>query len=325
MLPNFSYVRPASVSEAVEQAATEGARVHSGGTDLLGCLRDEIFDARKVVSLSALHNLKGIEKQPDGGVRIGALTTITQVSEDPVIRTKFPALAQAASEVASPQLRNQGTIGGNLCQNPRCWYYRGDFHCRRKGGPTCFAFDGENQFHGIFGSGGICCIVHPSDPAPALAALQAEVKIARPDGTRAVPVDQFFVLPEQDVQRTTVLKPGEIITEIVIPAPSKNLKSSYRKIRARRSWDFALAGAALAVTFNGAKVEGARVFLSGAAPVPWRSRAVEEAISGKALNDTSIDQAAEAIVADAKPLQKNGYKIPLFKAMIGEELTALSK
>ena len=171
MLSNFSYIRPKTLKEASKQLAAEGARLYAGGTDLLGCLRDHVFEINKMVSISGLKELKGINKTADGGIRIGALTTISEVAENPLVNSQYRALAQAAREVASPQLRNQGTIGGNICQKPRCWYYRGDFHCLRKGGEKCFAVAGENQYHCILG-GGPCFIVHPSDTAPALVAFQ---------------------------------------------------------------------------------------------------------------------------------------------------------
>jgi xanthine dehydrogenase YagS FAD-binding subunit len=181
MIPNFSYTRARSLDEAIRYLSLDGARVHAGGTDLLGCLRDHVLDATTVVSIAGLKELKGIGPTPAGGLRIGSLTTIAEIASHPIIRSKYRALSMAAAEVASPQLRNQGTIGGNLCQKPRCWYYRGEFHCLRKGGDTCYAVEGENLYHCIFG-GENCFIVHPSDTAAALVALQATVVIAGPNG-----------------------------------------------------------------------------------------------------------------------------------------------
>ncbi len=324
-MPRFAYVRPRSLPEAIEHLQQEGSHVHAGGTDLLGCLREDIFEVRKVVSISGLSDLRGIARMSGGGLRIGALTTITEISKNPQIRERYGALAAAASEVASPQLRNQGTIGGNLCQKPRCWYYRGEFLCLRKGGGTCFAAAGENQFHCIFGSDGICFIVHPSDTAPALIALDAQLEITGPKGTRAVAVEGFHVRPGQDVQRETWLEPGEILTAVRIPAPPPGLCSTYRKVRARRSWDFALAGIALALRFDGMRVTGGRVVLSGAAPVPWRSKAVEDALRGKPLDLHTIAAAAEAVVRGAEPLEKNAYKIPLFRGLMEEELLHMAQ
>jgi xanthine dehydrogenase YagS FAD-binding subunit len=324
MFPNFDYVRPTSLKSAITHLSDPGAAVHAGGTDLRGCLRERIFAIKKVVSISAIRELHGIAEGVDGTLRIGALTTIRTVVEHPLVRNRLSGLAQAASEVASPQLRNLGTIGGNICQKPRCWYYRGDFNCLRKGGGTCFAVDGENQFHCIFGGGGTCFIVHPSDTAPCLVALKATARVAGPGGVRNVPLEKFYVLPEVDVRQETVLGPREIVAEIRIPPPAAGTRSSYRKVRARGSWDFALAGVALALRFDGRRVVDGRVVLSGAASVPWRSAETEQAIRGKELNSEVIAAAAKAVVAGAEPLEKNGYKVPLFQGVIEEELTRMS-
>ena len=321
MVTNFSYTRPKSLKEAVKQLSSPGAGLHAGGTDLLGCLRDHVFDVKKLVSISGLAELKGISTASDGSLRIGALTTIAEVAEHRVVNERYTALAQAARAVASPQLRNQGTMGGNLCQKPRCWYYRGEFRCLRKGGETCFAVAGESQYHCILG-GGPCFIVHPSDTATALVAFHASLRITGPKGSRAVPVEQFHVLPSSDVHRETVLAPGEIVTEIVLP-PARSLRSSYRKVRARASWDFALAGLGLAIRFNDGVVAEARAVLSGAAPIPWRSREIEEVITGRKLTADVIARAAEASMKNARPLSGNAYKLPLFLGMIEEELAVI--
>src|SRR5512140_2280923 len=190
MLSKFSYKRVTSVNEAVAAAGRPGARILAGGTDLLGCLRDEVFTASTLVSLNGIKALKGISARPGGGLRIGALTTLSEVAANRQVSDSYPVLAQAAAAAASPQLRNQGTIGGNICQRPRCWYFRGDFHCLRKGGDKCYAINGENQYHCIFG-GENCYIVHPSDTAPALVALGAKVRVAGPGASRLVPIGSF--------------------------------------------------------------------------------------------------------------------------------------
>ncbi len=322
MLPSFDYASPKSMPEVFKHLSSKGARVQAGGTDLYGCLRDSVFEASMLVSLRNINELRGIASRGDG-VRIGALTTVTEVAASPIIRDQYPALAQAAMEVASPQLRNQGTIGGNLCQKPRCWYYRGEFHCLRKGGETCFAITGENQYHCIFGGDG-CYIVHPSDMAPALVALNATVRVADPNGTRAVAIEQFFMPPAKDPKKETILDDGEIVTEVLLPAPTKGLRSSYRKVRARRSWDFALASLALALTISDRRVASARVVLGGAAPVPWRSHEVEAAITGRTLDAATIAKAADAAVSKAQPMEHNHYKISLFRGVIEEQLQAIA-
>jgi len=322
MLPKFTYVRPTTVNEALAVLNDRPSLIHGGGTDLLGCLREGIFSADTLVSLSSIDELKGIRNTTDGGLRIGAFAKVAEIATSDMVAAGYTALAEAASEVASPQLRNQGTIGGNLCQKPRCWYYRGHFDCVRKGGDKCFAYEGENQYHCIFG-GDMCYIVHPSDTAPALAALGAICRVSGPAASRWVAVESFQVAPTEDPQRETVLGPDEILTEIILPAPANGLRSSYRKVRTRGAWDFALAGVALAIVFDGDTVRSARVFLSGAAPVPWRSKATEEAIVGTSLDAATIDKAAAATVAGAEPLEQNGYKVALFEGLMKEQLEAI--
>jgi xanthine dehydrogenase YagS FAD-binding subunit len=323
MLAKFSYQRAVSIKEAAEAAGRADARILAGGTDLLGCLRDGVFQANRLVSLNNIKELKGIRSQPRGGWRIGALTTLTEIAEHPQIRASYPVLAEAAASVATPQLRNQGTLGGNLCQRPRCWYFRGQFQCRRKGGDTCFAEAGESQYHGIFGASQ-CYIVHPSDTAPALVALDAKVNILGRRGTRLVPISSFFVLPKDSLVKENVLEPGEIVTEILLDAPPAGARSTYRKVRERASFDFALAGAAIVLVIAEGKVKTARVVLSGVAPVPWRSTEAEKAIIGKPLDATAVAIAAEAAVKGAMPMADNGYKVPLVRGILEEILTALS-
>ncbi len=324
MLPKFTYVRPTTVNEALAVLNDRPALIHGGGTDLLGCLREGVFSADTLVSLSSIDELKGIRNTTDGGLRIGALAKVAEIATSDRVAAGYTALAEAASEVASPQLRNQGTIGGNLCQKPRCWYYRGHFDCVRKGGDKCFAYEGENQYHCIVG-GDMCYIVHPSDTAPALAALGAVCRVSGPAASRSVAVESFHVAPTEDPQRETVLGPDEILTEIILPAPAKGLRSSYRKVRTRGAWDFALAGVALAIVFDGDTVRSARIFLSGAAPVPWQAKAAEAAIVGTKLDAATVEKAAAATVASAEPLQFNGYKIPLFEGLMKEQLEAIRK
>jgi xanthine dehydrogenase YagS FAD-binding subunit len=323
MLRTFDYVRAGSLDEAVKQLGTPGTRAHAGGTDLLGCLRDGVMKVDKVVSLSRLDDLRGIAATTDGGLRIGALATIAEIAMHPVVAEKYAALAQAAAAVASPQLRNQGTLGGNLCQRPRCWYFRGDFPCARKGGDVCFAMNGQNQYHAIFG-GSLCYIVHPSDTAPALVALDASVRIAGAKGSRVMPLEKFFVLPDVQLTRENVLEPGEIVTEVLLPKVETPIKSAYRKVRARGSWDFALAGIALAVTMRGDKVGTARIVLSGVAPVPWRLAGVERVLVGEKLDAKTIAKAATAAVTGAQPLEHNGYKVALVRGLVEDALEKIA-
>ncbi len=319
MLRSFAYVRANSLSDAFKLLEGPASRVHAGGTDLLGCLRDNVMAAQKVVSIAHIADLRGISPAADGGLRIGALATVADVAVNPMIKEKYTALAQAASVVASPQLRNQGTVGGNLCQRPRCWYFRGDYHCARKGGDTCYAIGGENQYHAIFG-GGACWIVHPSDLAPALIALDARVRIAGAKGSRVVAAEKFYVLPDENVQKETVLESGEIVTEVLLPAVDPTMKSTYRKVRARGSWDFAMAGFALALSLKAGKVDRVRAVLSGVAPTPWRALNVEQALLQKKLDPSAIAKAGEAAIIGAKPLEHNAYKLQMVRGVVEEVL-----
>ncbi|MGE5360237.1 MAG: FAD binding domain-containing protein [Bacteroidales bacterium] len=324
MLPNFSYMRATTVAEAVRALASPGARLHAGGTDLLGCLRDRAMEADKLVSLAGIASLRGIAAPAAGGLRIGAMTPLSEVASHKAVLDAYPALAQAAASVASPQLRNQGTLGGNLCQRPRCWYFRGDFACARKGGGTCFAAQGENQHHAIFG-GGSCFIVHPSDTATALTALSARLRVTGPGGVRLVPIGAFFVLPEKNVRKENVLERGEIVTDILLPPAPAGMRSSYRKVRSRGSWDFALAALALAFTFDSAgTVKSARVVLGAAAPIPWRVEAVEKLLVGTRLTPELATRAAEAAVRGAEAMARNAYKIRLFRGIVEEQLLAMA-
>lgn len=317
MIPKFDYVRPASSRELFKELSSEGARIHAGGTDLLGCLRDEVFDVKKVVSLSALQELKGINKAADGGFVIGAMTSLTHLLENKELMALYPTLKQAAEVISTPQLRNQGTVGGNLCQRPRCWYYRGEFNCARKGGDICFAENGENQYHAILGGEG-CFIVHPSDLAPALISLGAKVEITGPAGNKTLLLEKFYVLPDEDIENENILKANEVLTKVILP-PVKGLKGGYVKVRVRESWDFALASAAVAYTLNSdGAVANVRVVLGGVAPKPWRSPEAEAVIKGNKISEELLRKAAEAALKDAKPLEMNAAKIDMAKGALIE-------
>lgn len=319
MFEDFAYARPDSVAQAAQLLQDETAHALAGGSDLLGCLRERIFPVRTIVSLSNLKELRGIARTAEGGLSLGALTTLAEVAGSTEVQTLYPGLAQAATEVASPQLRNQGTLGGNLCQKTRCWYYRGDFDCLRKGGASCLAVHGENHLHCIFG-GDACYMVHPSDTAPMLQALQATVWVAGPAGDRSLPLGQLFMPPAQDPTRETTLQPGELVTHIHLPPPTVGQQTSYRKIRARQSWDFALAGVALAVIMEDDTMVSCRMVLSGAAPFPWQATQAEALLTGAPLTRERCRAAASAAMQGADPLAHNTYKIDLFQGLILEEL-----
>ena len=323
MMKNFAYVKAGSITAAIKALSAKGAVIHAGGSDLMGCLHDGVIAADSIVSINGIKTLKGIAAKPDGGLRIGALTTIAEIAASTVVAGKYAALSQAAAEVASPQLRNQGTLGGNLCQRPRCWYYRGDFRCARKGGELCYAVEGENQYHAIFG-GGPCFFVHPSDTAVALAALQAQVMIAGPAGSRPVRIADFFVGPDKSLTKENILTPNEILTEVHLPPIAGNARSCYRKIRARRAWDFALVSVALFLQYANENVSSARIVLGGVGPYPWRVQAAEKLLVGKKIDSTLAAAAGQAAVKEASPMAENGYKVQIVQGAVEESLLALA-
>jgi xanthine dehydrogenase YagS FAD-binding subunit len=326
----FEWVSPKSVNEAVGllksapagDDADDTARVIAGGQDLLTTMKDYITRPVRVVNLKGIRGLDRIEGDARKGLTIGALVTLTALEEHAEVRRSFPALAEAAHSVATPQIRNLGTVGGNLCQRPRCWYYRlEEAVCLKKGGSECYAAKGENKYNAILG-GGPSYIVHPSDLAPVLLALGASVNVTGAGGRRTIPLDKFFTLPsEGNIRRENVLQNDEIITEIQVPASNFAARSTYLKFKERDSLDFALASVAAAIEMgsNGA-VKQARIVLGGVAPVPWRVPQAENFLTGKTLNQDSVAETARLAIEGAKPLEKNAYKVPLTQALVGRAL-----
>jgi xanthine dehydrogenase YagS FAD-binding subunit len=298
------------------------ARVIAGGTDLIPQMRTGVAEPERLVDLKGIPGLERVEMGADG-MKLGALVTLAEIAAHPAIRDAYAALAQGAAAAASPQIRNAGTLGGNLCQRPRCWYFRSEaFHCRKKGGSECFALEGENKYHAIFG-GDDCRIVHPSDTAPALVAYEAEARLRSPRGERQVPLQAFFTMPAVDVERENLLEEDEILVSVFIPAPPPGTRALYVKIRERVSFDFALASVAAVLTFEGDTCTRARIVLGGVAPIPWRCQAAEPVLVGQPLDDALISRAAEAALDGAAPLSKNRYKIPLVMGTIRRTLKQL--
>ena len=314
----FEYVKPTTVAEAVRELGRSwaDAKILAGGIDLLGELKEGIIAPQRIVNIKGISGLRYIRFSEKEGLRLGALTTLEEIETHQVIRQRYTALAEAAHSVGTPQIRNVGTIGGNLCQRPRCWYYR-DEHtkCLKKGGPICFAYNGENKYHAIIG-GGPCYIVHPSDCAPALIAFRASVTIVSPRGQRTVPLEEFFILPSRRLDHETILEPDEIITEIRVPTPAPNTRSTYLKFKERESHDFAIVGAAVVMRLKGKVCEDVRIVLSGVAPIPWRSPEAEAVLKGKAITPELAEQAGKAAVSKAQPLAQNAYKVPLTQAIV---------
>ncbi len=316
-MENFTHVKPKNLKEASQSLGNnwKDALPYAGGTDLLGLMKDGIEKPGQLIDLKTLTGLDKITYSPGKGLNIGALVKITDIVEHEVINKKYPVLARAAKEVASPQLRNQGTIGGNICQRPRCWYFRGDFHCLRKGGEVCYAVDGENKFHCII-DGGPCFIVHPSDTAVALLALNASLTVFSGKKSRQVQIRDFFVLPDKDVTRENILHPGEIVTEIHVPEAVPGMRSGYLKLKERDVWDFATVSVAVVLQTQGNKIKTARVVLGGVAPKPWLEEHVSNQLAGKTINAENLEKATSNALKDAEPLEQNAYKIPLARNAI---------
>jgi len=297
---------------------TDSVILKAGGVDLLDLMKEGLLTPKRVVNLRAVTELGRIGEEKDGSMRVGATVTLAHLAEHPAIQVRYRALAQAAGHSASPQLRNMATIGGNLLQRPRCWYFRSiDHHCVRKGGPSCFAFAGENQYHAIFGQSG-CAIVHPSTSATALVAFSARVELAGAKGKkRVVALENFFVPPERDIGRENDLKPGEILTSVVLPTPKPNLRSAHLRQGELESFDWPIADVAVVLDMGGGGVcRKASIVLGAAAPVPHRAKAAETVLAGKRITDDAVRSAARAALAGATPLSQNAYKLPIFEALV---------
>jgi xanthine dehydrogenase YagS FAD-binding subunit len=298
--------------------ATAGVVLKAGGVDLLDLMKEGLLAPKRVVNLRAVPELGRIGEEKDGSMRIGATVTLAQLGAHPAIRARYRALAQAAGNSASPQLRNMATLGGNLLQRPRCWYFRSlDHHCARKGGQACFAFAGENAYHAIFGQNG-CAIVHPSTPATALVAFDARVELVGAKGRkRIVALEKFFVPPERDIGRENDLKPGEILTAVLLPPSASDVRSAHLRQGELDSFDWPVADVAVVLDTEGGGVcRRASVVLGAAAPVPHRAKAAEQALAGKRITGDTARDAARGALAGAAPLSQNAYKLPIFEALV---------
>ncbi len=323
-MKTFEHVNAVSAQSAVKLLAPDGySRPIAGGTDLLGQLKLGIVRLERLVNLKSISGLGEISFDEANGLRIGALATLDEIAARDVVRERYPVLFKAISVAASPQLRNFGTIAGNLLQGSRCWYYRGAFRCWLKGGEKCYARDGENAHHAIF-SGGPCYTVQPSDPAPALVALGAQATIVGPSGKRVVPVERLFQRPHEGGRTLHAIGPSEVITEVAVPPPAAGSRGTYLKAMERRVWAFALASCAANLTFEGDEVLEARLVLGGVAAVPWRAEAAEAVLRGNRFDVETVDKAAGLAAAGAQPLAHNSYKVPLVKAVVAQALKELA-
>jgi xanthine dehydrogenase YagS FAD-binding subunit len=325
-MKSFENIDVKSVKEAVGllqkyNNEKKSAAVVGGGSEYLQLMKVRVATPDYLLNLKTIPGLSYI-KDDTGGFRIGALTTLTEIEEHKGVQEKLLFLSQAAGEAASPQIRNAGTIAGNLCQRPFCWYFRSASHtCLRKGGEVCFTVAGDSRYHAILGAGP-SYIVHPSDLATPLVALGAKIKIAGPAGEKTMPLENFFVLPQVNYRRENILGPAEIVTEIQVPLPKAGSKGFYHKVRERQAWDHAIVSVAAVVQSGGGSVRDARVVLGGVAPVPWRAPKAEEFLRGKPMDEAAAQKAGEIALDGAKPLKDNVYKVGLAKALVQRALLA---
>lgn len=319
----FAYASPTSLKEAVGLLAERWgeADILAGGTDLLSLLKDYIHTPQRVVNIKGLKELRGIQKTASG-LRIGAVVTVAELLANADVRAEYSALVQAARGITSPQIRNMGTIGGDLCQRPRCWYFRLGFGLLAMKDGRSLARDGDNRYHAIFGNQGPACFVSASSFGPPLIALNARVKLVGPKGERELPLEQFFVTPQAEGEREIALQPNEILTEILVP-PAAEVRNATYEVRQRETLDWPLATASVALTMKGTAVASARIVLGHVAPTPWRAAQAEKVLAGRGLTAALIQKAAEAAVADATPLSKNAYKVQLARAAVRRALEAV--
>jgi xanthine dehydrogenase YagS FAD-binding subunit len=312
----FSYVNPTSEKEAVAALKTDGIAVPiGGGQDLLARMKDYIDSPDRLVNVKGLDAT--VTARPDGGLTIGSAVKIVDLAEHAQVTRLYPPVAHAAGEVGTPQIRNQGTVGGNVNQRPRCWYFRNEeFVCYKKGGSRCFAVNGENQYHAIFGNDGPSHIVHPSSLAVPFVAYGAKFRVLGPKGEREISSAEYFTMPTlQNVLKENVLDDEEILTHVILPAPGA-IKSGHYEVRYKQSHDWPLAFTTVVLTMNGNTIGSARVVLGAVAPVPWRSKPAEDALAGKPLNEQAAASAAEAAVSEAKPMSGNTYKVQIAKTAV---------
>jgi xanthine dehydrogenase YagS FAD-binding subunit len=318
VMPAFELFQPTSVADTLGVLNRHGADawVMAGGMDTFDWLKDRIKKPRVVVDLTNVSELRGVRDNA-GGLEIGAMTTLTEIANHAMVKERFPLLAEAALIVASPQIRHQGTLGGNVAQDARCWYYRAGWPCYRAGGNICYADTPTalNREHALFDADR-CVAVNPSDTAPALVALDAQFVIRNGDAERVVSAEQFFIGPGIDITKLTSLQPGDLLTAIRIPNTFAGKPHYFEKVRDRQVWDFALVNIAASFNMSGSNIGAARMVVNGVSATPYRLTAVEAFLSGKPRDKATADQAAEMAVAGAVPLQHNGYKVTLMKALV---------
>jgi xanthine dehydrogenase YagS FAD-binding subunit len=327
IMPAFELFQPATVGDALGLLDQHGsdAWVLAGGLDSFDWLKDRIKRPKVVIDLSQVSELRGV-KEVNGGLEIGAMTTLTELVRNPIVKAKYGILAQGAELAASPQIRNQGTIGGNVSQDARCWYYRGGWKCYRAGGNICFADTptAVNREHAILHADR-CVAVNPSDSAPALIALEAQMVIRSVKGERVVNAEDYFVGPAIDITHMTVLKPGELLTAIRIPATWAGAQFYFEKVRDRQVWDFPLMNVASAMVVNGGNIEKIRIVVNAAAATPLRLTDVENAVRGQPRSAATGEMAGKLAIVGAEPLRYNGYKVPLMRNLVKRAISGVEE
>jgi len=322
-MKSFANVNPKNLRDAANILRQKGqaAAIVGGGSDVLGMVKERLITPDVLVSLKSIRGLDRVTEK-GGEVVIGGLITLDALSRDPLIRKNYNVLAEAAAHVGTPQIRNAGTLAGNVCQRPWCWYYRNGFPCYKNGGNTCFSITGENEFHAIFG-GGPSFIVHPSDTAPALVALDAKFIIMGPSGPRTVAAADFFQLPTVNPARENALANDEVLFAVHLPIAKTGARGTYHKEMDREAWTHAVVSVAVVLEMDGQVCKTARVVLGGVAPIPWRLPKVEAMLAGKRITPELAAQAGAAAVEGARPLAKNQYKVPLTQAVVNRTLVRL--
>jgi xanthine dehydrogenase YagS FAD-binding subunit len=315
----FTLVRPTSLEDAARLTVPPDSELKAGGVDLLDRMKEGLDSPKTVVSIAGIAGHDQIEAGPPA--KIGALATLARIAEDPGLRRAYPALADAAGGAATPQIRHMATLGGNLCQRPRCWYYRlEEFDCRKQGGSDCFARDGENRFHALFDTDLLCCCIHPSAAGTALVAYGAKLDIVGPKGRHTLPIEDFFHRPVDDATRENNLTPGEIVAAATLPPPGPGSRSVYRKLKEKESFDWPLVETCVVLGIDGGVVHSARVVFGSVAPTPYRSRAAEAVLVGGKTGDELARRASEAAVREAKPLSQTAYKATLARVELERAL-----
>jgi xanthine dehydrogenase YagS FAD-binding subunit len=324
----FEYTSPKQKQQAVGLLGQQwnDAEVLAGGSDLLGLMKDDIVHPRRLVNVKDVQELRGITFAQQRGLRVGSLTTLIEISEDAQVKQHYPILAQAAGDAASPQIRNVATLGGNMCQRPRCWWFRNGFGLLAIGpSGKSLVLDGDNRYHAILGNDGPAYFVSPSTVAPVLIAYNARIRLFGPKGAREVPLEKFFLIPKSENEREHDLRPNEIVTELIVPSPPSGAKTAHHEIRQKEAFDWPYATASVVLDMNGDTVRTARVVLSHVAPVPWVSSEAAQALAGKTISEQTADAAGAAAVSNAKSLGRNKHKIQLARVAVRRAVLQAAK